>query len=130
MLKPGECGGQADAMLVPELDAWESALNHGHEGLAALSSNVNSSSVSKLDPSRRVSQRQLGPANLGTTSIYLQGIDPEEIIATVRTRRAPMMSAVPCGRRSKRPRGACSLRDAGASTSQLPRWLIAPPREG
>jgi site-specific recombinase XerD len=36
-------------------------------------------------------QRQLGHANLGTTSIYLQGIDPEEII-TVRTRRAPMMS--------------------------------------
>jgi len=36
---------------------------------------------------------QLGHANLGTTSIYLQGIDPEEIIATVRTRRAPMMSA-------------------------------------
>jgi site-specific recombinase XerD len=38
-------------------------------------------------------QRQLGHANLGTTSIYLQGIDPEEIIATVRTRRAAMMSA-------------------------------------
>jgi site-specific recombinase XerD len=38
-------------------------------------------------------QRQLGHANLGTRSIYLQGIDPEEIIATVRTRRAPMMSA-------------------------------------
>jgi site-specific recombinase XerD len=38
-------------------------------------------------------QRQLGHANLGTTSIYLQGIDPEEIIATVRTRRAPTMSA-------------------------------------
>jgi site-specific recombinase XerD len=37
-------------------------------------------------------QRQLGHTNLGTTSIYLQGIDPEEIIATVRTRRAPMMS--------------------------------------
>jgi hypothetical protein len=30
---------------------------------------------------------------LGTTSIYLQGIDPEEIIATVRARCAPMMSA-------------------------------------
>jgi integrase len=30
---------------------------------------------------------------LGTTSIYLQGIDPEEIIAAVRARRAPMMSA-------------------------------------
>jgi hypothetical protein len=32
-------------------------------------------------------------ASLGTTSIYLQGIDPEEIITAVRTRRAPMMSA-------------------------------------
>ena len=40
-----------------------------------------------------VIQRQLGHANLGTTSIYLQGIDTEEIIATVRARRAPMMSA-------------------------------------
>jgi site-specific recombinase XerD len=38
-------------------------------------------------------QRQLGHANLGTTSIYLQGIDPEEIITAVRMRRAPMMSA-------------------------------------
>jgi site-specific recombinase XerD len=38
-------------------------------------------------------QRQLGHTNLGTTSIYLQGIDPEEIIATVHTRRPPMMSA-------------------------------------
>jgi hypothetical protein len=38
-------------------------------------------------------QRQLGHMNLGTTSIYLQGIDPEEIIIAVRTRRAPMMSA-------------------------------------
>jgi site-specific recombinase XerD len=38
-------------------------------------------------------QRQLGHANLGTTSIYLQGIDPEEIITAVRTRRAPMMTA-------------------------------------
>jgi site-specific recombinase XerD len=38
-------------------------------------------------------QRQLGHTNLGTTSIYPQGIDPEEIIATVHTRRPPMMSA-------------------------------------
>jgi site-specific recombinase XerD len=38
-------------------------------------------------------QRQLGHASLGTTSICLQGIDPEEIITAVRTRRAPMMSA-------------------------------------
>jgi hypothetical protein len=40
-----------------------------------------------------VIQRQLGHANLGTTSIYLQGIDTEEIIATVYAQRAPMMSA-------------------------------------
>ena len=38
-------------------------------------------------------QRQLGHTNLGTNGIYLQGIDPEEIIATVYTRRPPMMSA-------------------------------------
>ena len=38
-------------------------------------------------------QRQLGHSNLGTTSIYLQGIDTEEIIATVHARRGPMMSA-------------------------------------
>src|SRR4051794_19980989 len=38
-------------------------------------------------------QRQLGHANLGTTSIYLQGIDTEEIIATVHRRHGPMMSA-------------------------------------
>jgi len=38
-------------------------------------------------------RRQLGHANLGTTSIYLQGIDTEEIIAAVHARRAPMMPA-------------------------------------
>jgi site-specific recombinase XerD len=38
-------------------------------------------------------KRQLGHTNLGTTSIYLQGIAPEEIIKAVRTRRPPMMSA-------------------------------------
>jgi site-specific recombinase XerD len=38
-------------------------------------------------------QRQLGHTNLGPTSIYLQGIDPEETIATVQTHRPPMMSA-------------------------------------
>jgi integrase len=43
--------------------------------------------------SLNVIQRQLGHANLGTTRIYLQGIDTEEIIATVHARRAPMMSA-------------------------------------
>jgi integrase/recombinase XerD len=38
-------------------------------------------------------QRQLGHANLGTTSISLHGIDPQEIVATVHLRRAPTMSA-------------------------------------
>jgi integrase len=32
-------------------------------------------------------QRQLGHANLGVTSIYLQGIDSGEIIETVQRRR-------------------------------------------
>src|ERR671930_219788 len=40
-----------------------------------------------------VIQRQLGHANLGTTSIYLQGIDTEEIINAVHTRRPPVISA-------------------------------------
>jgi site-specific recombinase XerD len=38
-------------------------------------------------------QRQLGHVNLGTTSIYPQGIDTEEIITAVNSRRAPMMPA-------------------------------------
>jgi hypothetical protein len=40
-----------------------------------------------------VIQRQLGHANLGVTSIYLQGIDSSEIIATVHARTAPVISA-------------------------------------
>lgn len=40
-----------------------------------------------------VIQRQLGHANLGVTSIYLQGIDNEEIIDTVHRRRAPTIPA-------------------------------------
>jgi hypothetical protein len=44
-------------------------------------------------PTLNIIQRQLGHASLGTTSIYLQGIDPEEIIAAVRTRPSPTMSA-------------------------------------
>lgn len=38
-------------------------------------------------------QRQLGHTDLGTTSTYLQGIDPSEIIDAVRTRRAPTIPA-------------------------------------
>jgi site-specific recombinase XerD len=40
-----------------------------------------------------VIQRQLGHANLGITSVYLEGIDNAEIINTVHARRAPMIPA-------------------------------------
>jgi site-specific recombinase XerD len=40
-----------------------------------------------------VIQRQLGHANLGITSIYLQGIDSSEIIRTVHSRPAPVIPA-------------------------------------
>jgi site-specific recombinase XerD len=40
-----------------------------------------------------VIQRQLGHANLGITSIYLQGIDNSEIVNTVHARPAPMPPA-------------------------------------
>jgi integrase/recombinase XerD len=40
-----------------------------------------------------VIQRQLGHADLGVTSVYLQGIDNAEIITTIAARRAPMMPA-------------------------------------
>ncbi len=40
-----------------------------------------------------VIQRQLGHRNLGVTSIYLQGIDPGEIIDAVHNRRPPMITA-------------------------------------
>jgi integrase/recombinase XerD len=40
-----------------------------------------------------VIQRQLGHANLGVTSVYLQGIDNAEIIDTVHARRAPRIPA-------------------------------------
>jgi site-specific recombinase XerD len=38
-------------------------------------------------------QRQLGHTDLGTTSTYLQGIDPSEIINSIRSRRQPTISA-------------------------------------
>jgi len=40
-----------------------------------------------------VIQRQLGHANLGITSVYLQGIDSAEIIDTVHGRPSPVISA-------------------------------------
>jgi site-specific recombinase XerD len=38
-------------------------------------------------------QRQLGHSHLSTTGAYLPGIDTEEIISTLHSRRAPMMRA-------------------------------------
>jgi len=38
-------------------------------------------------------QRQLGHSYVSTASVYLQGIDVEEIIGVIRSRRAPMMHA-------------------------------------
>jgi hypothetical protein len=40
-----------------------------------------------------VIQRQLGYANLGVTSIYLQGADSGKIIETIRARRPPVIPA-------------------------------------
>lgn len=40
-----------------------------------------------------VIQRQLGHADLGITSVYLQGIDSGEIVAVVHGRRAPVIPA-------------------------------------
>ena len=40
-----------------------------------------------------VIQRQLGHADLGITSVYLQEIDSHEIIDIVYSRRAPMLPA-------------------------------------
>jgi site-specific recombinase XerD len=40
-----------------------------------------------------VIQRQLGHADLGITSVYLERIDNAEIIDTVHARRAPMIAA-------------------------------------
>ena len=40
-----------------------------------------------------VIQRQLGHANLGITSVHLQGIDSSEIVSTVHRRPSPTISA-------------------------------------
>lgn len=40
-----------------------------------------------------VIQRQLGHADLGITSVYLQGIDSGEIVEVVHGRRAPVIPA-------------------------------------
>jgi integrase len=73
---PADRGARPNAAAPSSADPLERAVELAREGVAL-----------------NVIQRQLGHANLGTTRIYLQGIDTEEIIATVHARRAPMMSA-------------------------------------
>jgi len=51
-----------------------------------------------------VIQRQLGHANLGITSVYLQGIDNAEVIDTVHARRAPMIPPAPASANLDRQR--------------------------
>jgi hypothetical protein len=66
-------------------------------------------------------QRQLGHANLGVTSIYLQGIDSAEVVDAVHARRPPVVSAT------------SAIRDAGptahaAAQAELARRAPAPRR--
>jgi hypothetical protein len=68
-------------------------------------------------PRGRSAQRhptQLGHRNLGVTSIYLQGIDPGEIIETVHARRPPM---IPASAASRSPSLADPLDTAAAFRS-------------
>jgi hypothetical protein len=44
-------------------------------------------------PDGDVEERQLGYADLGVTSVYLQGIDNTEVISALRPRQAPVMPA-------------------------------------
>ena len=66
---------------------------------------------------RNVIQRQLGHRNLGVTSLYLQGIDPDEIIQTVHARRPPMISASV----------GLELRRSGSDLPQRNRLSTVPP---
>ena len=70
------CSGRGPAPVAPHQLRHAHAVELAHEGVPL-----------------NIIQRQLGHVNLGTTSIYLQGIDTEEIIAAVNSRRAPMMPA-------------------------------------
>ena len=70
-------------------------------------------------------QRQLGHVSLGTTAMYLQGIDTEEIIATVHSRRVPD---------DVRDRRAPALTNGGSARRSrslpLPRAKRAPGKTG
>jgi hypothetical protein len=72
-----------------------------------------------------VIQRQLGHANLGITSIYLQGIDSSEIIHTVHSRPAPVMPS------QRRPRiEALNRTRGGWAMATRPLSVHSEPRGG
>ena len=68
-----------------------------------------------------VIQRQLGHTDLGTTSTYLRGIDPSEIIDAVRARRPPTIPPPPDSRCSDPP-----LVQAGGQVALLLQPISAP----
>jgi hypothetical protein len=69
-----------------------------------------------------VIQRQLGHANLGITSIYLQGIDSSEIIDTTGARRLRPRAQLSAGITSAESRSSC----CASSMSGLSRISSAP----
>ncbi|MFL5862367.1 MAG: tyrosine-type recombinase/integrase [Solirubrobacteraceae bacterium] len=73
-------------------------------------------------------QRQLGHTDLGTTSTYLQGIDPSEIIDAVRSRRQPTISAPRTHPLARRPRRlAARRRPRAAVSTRLPGLPLCTP---
>ena len=71
-----------------------------------------------------VIQRQLGHANLGITSVYLQGIDSSEIISTVHGRPSPTISATAGLQMIDRSKRAGSARPAPADPTHTPGWRM------
>jgi hypothetical protein len=75
---------------------WSRSSHHFERRTAATVASTSSDLEVRREtkqPILNVIQRQLGHANLGITSVYLQGIDNSEIIETVSARAAPMLPA-------------------------------------
>jgi integrase/recombinase XerD len=70
------CGRHASSVRAPYQLRHAHAVELAREGVAV-----------------NIIQRHLGHTDLGTTTAYLQGIDPSEIIDAVRSRRPPTISA-------------------------------------
>jgi integrase len=72
--------------------AWRAARGRGRSG-GDLVRHAHAVELVHEGMPLNVIRRQLGHTNLGVASIYLQGIDNAEIIATVHVRHAPMVPA-------------------------------------